>query len=110
MKKAFAALVLALATAGAGCDIVGAHVEATAQWQKTYSIPANGDVEIANVNGKIDVEPSSGNTVEITAIKKGRGVSDEAARAALERISHRGKRDVEQRQTRYEVPATSSSS
>jgi hypothetical protein len=87
MNKAFAALVLALATAGAGCDIVGAHVEATAQWQKTYSIPANGDVEIANVNGKIDVEPSSGNTVEITAIKKGRGVSDEAARAALERIT-----------------------
>jgi len=86
MKKALAALMVALAAAGAGCDIVGAHVESTAQWQKTYSIPANGKVEIDNVSGKIDVEPSSGNSVEVTAIKKARGVSEEAAKASLDRI------------------------
>jgi hypothetical protein len=74
---------------GAGaCDIVSAGYgsEETAQWQKTYTLPPNGRVEVANTNGRIDVEPSSGNVVEVTAIKKAKGGSPEAAKAELERI------------------------
>ena len=72
-----------------GCDIVTASLgpEHTSQWQKTYPIATNGSVEIDNVNGKIDVEPSSGNTVEVIAIKKAHGASEEAAKAALDRIT-----------------------
>lgn len=84
--------IVAILTAAAlttGCDIVTANLgpEHTSQWQKTYTVAPNASVEIDNVNGKIDVEPGTGNTVEVTAIKKVRGASDEAAKAALDRIS-----------------------
>ena len=75
--------------ASAGCDIVtsGYGSEETASWHKTYQLDANGRLEINNVNGKISVEPSAGTTVDITAVKKARGGSPEAARAALERAN-----------------------
>lgn len=84
--------IVAFLTAAAlttGCDIVTASLgpEHTAQWQKSYTIAANGSVEIDNVNGKIEVEPGTGNTVEVTAIKKARGASEEAAKATLDRIT-----------------------
>jgi hypothetical protein len=70
------------------CDIVTADLKAqeTAEWKKSYSLQPGGRVEISNVNGKIDVEPSAGNTVEVVAVKAARGASQEAARLALERI------------------------
>ena len=70
------------------CDIVTADLKAqeTAEWKKSYSLQPGGRVEISNVNGKIDVEPSAGNTVEVVAVKAARGASQEAARQALERI------------------------
>lgn len=81
--------LLAATLASTGCDLMTANLRAeqTAQWQKTYTIAATGTVDIENVNGKIDVEPSSGTTVEVTALKKARGASDEAAKAALDRIT-----------------------
>lgn len=84
-----ALLVAMLAAATAGCDIVTADLrsEETGQWQKTYTLEANGRVEIGNVNGKIQVEPFEGNTVEVTALKKARGATPEQARAALDRAS-----------------------
>jgi hypothetical protein len=71
-----------------GCDMMSANLRAqeTAEWRKTYQLQAGGRVEIRNVNGKIDVEPSTGNTVEIVAVKRARGASPEAARQALGRI------------------------
>lgn len=73
----------------AGCDIVTANLrsEETAQWHKTYQIDASGRVEINNVNGKIAVEPSTGNTVDVMAVKKARGGSSDGAKAALERAT-----------------------
>lgn len=74
---------------GAGCDIVTADFrsEESTEWHKTYQLDANGRLEINNVNGKIAVEPSAGNTVDVTATKKARGASPEAAKAALERAT-----------------------
>jgi DUF4097 and DUF4098 domain-containing protein YvlB len=77
--------------ATAGCDIAMAdHKEqATAEWRKTYALSAGGRVEIANVNGKIQVLPASGNAVEVVAKKIGRGASQEAAKESLERVEIR---------------------
>lgn len=89
-RRVMSLLVLPLlAGCLAGCDIVTADLrsEETAQWHKTYQLDANGRLEINNVNGKIVVEPSAGNTVEVSALKKARGASPEAAKAALERAS-----------------------
>jgi hypothetical protein len=87
-RRVLPVIILPLLVAAGGCDIVSAGFgsEETAQWQKTYTLPANGRLEIANRNGRITVEPSTGNTVEVTAIKKAKAGSPEAAKAELQRI------------------------
>lgn len=81
-------LILPAMIALAGCDIITANLRAeqTAVWHKTYQLAPGGSVEIDNVNGRISVEPSAGQTVEVVATKKAKGGSDEAARAALDRM------------------------
>ena len=84
-----AALVLPiLLVASSGCDLAMADYKQkeTAEWRKTYELQPGGRVEISNVNGKIDVQPGSGNTVEVVALKSARAASTEAARQALDRI------------------------
>jgi hypothetical protein len=81
------ALLPALTVAVSGCDVLTAdlkHTE-TAKWEKTYELAQGGRVEIRNVNGKITVEPSAGNTVEVIAVKTARGATADAARAELGR-------------------------
>ena len=92
LRRALPALFVPLllaSIASTGCDIVTADLrsEETAQWHKTYQLDPAGRVEIGNVNGKIEVEPSTGNTVDVTALKKARGASPEAAKAALDRAT-----------------------
>jgi DUF4097 and DUF4098 domain-containing protein YvlB len=91
-QRAVSALVIPLALAAfasAACDIVTADLrsEETSQWHKSYTLDPNGRVEIGNVNGKITVEPGSGNTVDVVAVKKARGATPEAAKANLERAT-----------------------
>jgi DUF4097 and DUF4098 domain-containing protein YvlB len=83
-----AAILPVLVLASTGCDIVTADLKQseTAEWRKTYELQPGGHVEIANVNGQIEVEPSTGNTVEVVAKKYARGASPEQAKQALERI------------------------
>ena len=82
-----AAALVVLTTAA--CDIVTADLrsEETAQWHKTYQLDANGRVEIANVNGRIRVEPGEGSVVDVTATKRARGATPEQAKASLERAT-----------------------
>ena len=84
------ALIL-LSAATSGCDIITADLKAkeSAEWRKTYQLQPGGRVEISNVNGKIDVTPSAGDTVEVIATKTARGATAEAAKAALERVEIR---------------------
>ena len=78
-----------LLVAVAACDIgFGSefHAQETAEWRKTFELERGGRVEIRNVNGQIAVEPGSGSTVEVVALKRARAASPEAAREALDRI------------------------
>lgn len=90
-RARFATLALPLlfvSAAGAGCDIAMADYKQkeTVEWRKTYELQPGGRVAINNVNGKIDVEPSTGNAVQVVAEKSARAGSSEAARQALDRI------------------------
>src|SRR5262245_12032331 len=83
-----AVVLQVLLVASSGCDVLTAdlkHTE-TAEWRKTYELAPGGRVEVNNVNGKIHVEPSTGNTVEIQAVKTAKGATAEAAKQSLERI------------------------
>jgi hypothetical protein len=81
-------LLVSAGMASTGCDIVTADFKAkeSAEWRKTYTLQPGGRLEINNVNGRIDVEPSAGNTVEVIALKTARAASAEAARSLLDRI------------------------
>jgi putative adhesin len=81
-------LLPTLIVTSAGCDIAmgGLKEKATAEWRKTYELQPGGRLEISNVNGKIDVEPSTGNTVEIVAEKSASAASMDAAKQAVDRI------------------------
>lgn len=88
-RLAAAVLTLLIASAiSSGCDLAMADYKQkeSAEWRKTYNLEPGGRVEVINVNGKIDVEPSAGNVVEVLAEKSARAGSSEAARQALERI------------------------
>src|SRR4029450_7383492 len=89
-RQVVVALPLAVAAivATSACDIAMADLrqKETAEWRKTYDLKADGRLEISNVNGKIDVEPSTGNSVEVVAQKSVRAASVEAAKDALGRI------------------------
>jgi hypothetical protein len=80
-------LVVASAAA-AGCDIAMADLrqKETVEWRKNYELQPGGRVEISNVNGKIDVQPASGTSVEVVAEKSAHAGSVEAAKDALGRI------------------------
>lgn len=101
-------LVPALIVA-AGCDIAMADLKAreTAEWRKSYQLQPGGRVEISNVNGRITVEPSGSDAVEIIAEKKARGASPEAAKAALERVEIREESSASSIRVETKVPRTS---
>jgi hypothetical protein len=81
-------LALPLVVAVSACDIIGADFksQATEEWRKSYELSAGGRIEIANVNGKVDVEPASDNRVEVVAMKIAKGSSPDAAKQLLGRI------------------------
>jgi bifunctional DNA-binding transcriptional regulator/antitoxin component of YhaV-PrlF toxin-antitoxin module len=90
VRRAGAAVMILplLVLSTAGCDIVTAdlkHTE-TAEWRKTYNLQPGGRVEVSNINGQIQVEPSNGNSVEVVALKTAKGHSPEDARQALARV------------------------
>jgi hypothetical protein len=88
-KAVFVLPVLVVASAAAsGCDIAIADYKQkeTAEWRKTYDVQPGARIEISNINGKIDVEPSTGSTVQVVAEKSARAASVEAAKEALGRI------------------------
>ncbi|MEO6212296.1 MAG: DUF4097 family beta strand repeat-containing protein [Vicinamibacterales bacterium] len=86
--RAVAAVLPVLLVASAGCDIAMAdHKEKeTSEWRKTYELQPGGRVEIGNVNGRIQILPGQGSTVDVVAVKIGTGASKESAKEALSRI------------------------
>jgi hypothetical protein len=82
------AAVLMASAAGAACDLVTSDLRASAadEWKKTYPIAANGRVEISNVNGRIDVQPGEGATVEVRAERRARAASEALAKDKLQQV------------------------
>src|SRR5215813_8616257 len=77
-----------LAVALSGC--VGMHgldASATEEWTRTYPLAAAGELSIENGNGRVQIEPSDGATVEIRAEKIAKAATEEGARELLPRIT-----------------------
>jgi Putative adhesin len=93
------ALILPLAVAGAACDIrvdeggiQGVRViegEAEDVWSRTYTLAADGRLEINGQNGEIDVRAAAGPQVEVRAERRVRAGSDEEAKQLLAKLEVR---------------------
>jgi DUF4097 and DUF4098 domain-containing protein YvlB len=85
--------LLSAAVAGAtACDVVinsmeGGRAKAAREWTASYALSGpDARVEVANVNGPIEVEAADGASVEVKAVINARGATDEEANAALKQV------------------------
>ena len=83
-----AALLLACATASASCKAAIGELTARAsdEWTRTYPLGAEGEVQVVNANGIVDVEGVEGSMVEVRAQRIARGATEAVARELLPRI------------------------
>lgn len=83
-----ALLLPLLLAASAGCDIAMADFkeQQSSTWTKTYELQPGGRLELSNVNGRIEVQPSTGTSVEIIAEKTAKAASVDAAKRALDEV------------------------
>lgn len=87
---------LSLGLLALGCDVkVGdkgevslgvAAGKASDQWQRSYTLPPGGQLEIVSVAGPIDVHQADGAEVDVRITREVRGMSDEKARQRLETV------------------------
>ena len=70
-----------------GCGMPGhLNSEAHDTWTRTYTLGAKPDVHIANVNGRVDVEGTDGQTVEVEAERIAHAATDQLAHDLLPKI------------------------
>lgn len=110
-RKTAQFLAIALVTTGlAACDIavngegglhLGVGAQAQDEWARTYTLAKGARFELINVNGRILAEPADGDTVQVTAVRTGKGMSDEAAKEALAKLEMR--EEVGDNRVRIEV-------
>jgi len=82
-----ASLAFALAMAACGLPVGPFQARASDTWARSYPISKTGEVSVANVNGRVDVEGVDGSTVEITAERIAHGATDQLASDLLKRVS-----------------------
>jgi hypothetical protein len=80
------AVLLACAAAGASACHMDLRAEAREQWKRTYTLESGGAFEIRNTNGRIQVDPGDGNTVEVVAERVVNAMDDAEAKTALGRL------------------------
>jgi hypothetical protein len=82
------ALVIASVVALSGCQMAlgGLNARASDEWMRTYPLTANGELQVFNTNGKIEVEGVDGTMVDVRAERIVRAATETAARELLPRI------------------------
>jgi hypothetical protein len=58
-------------------------------WTRTYPLQSGGRFELINVNGRIDAEPASGDSVEVSAERIAKASTDDAAKELLGKVEMR---------------------
>lgn len=96
----FVAAVLVAAAASGACELAFSELRANERdaWSRTYTLGADGQVEVRNTNGAIDVSSSTDGKVHVTAEKLARAATAEAAKDLLAKTSIR--EDVTDRSVR----------
>jgi hypothetical protein len=80
-------VALLLTTAGCRAAVGELTARAAAEWMRSYPLSAGGQLQITNVNGRIEIEGVEGSTVEVRAERVARGATESVARELLPRIT-----------------------
>ena len=88
MRAPLACLLLPLALASGGCElmIAGPREQASDRWEKTYEVSPTATLEVDNTNGSISVRSHTNPTIQVVAHRTARAVSQEGARDLLGRM------------------------
>jgi hypothetical protein len=90
MHRSLSALAAAVAAASAisfpGCGVGPLGAEARDTWTRTYSLSKTGEINITNVNGRVEVEGVDGSTVEVVAERIAHATTEQLARDLLPKI------------------------
>jgi DUF4097 and DUF4098 domain-containing protein YvlB len=83
------ALMLPLGLFSGGCELMmaGPRVQATDQWEKTYTVEPSATLEIENTNGAIDVRTHAAPTIYVRARRTARAMSEQSAHDLLARTN-----------------------
>jgi len=81
-----ASAAVAVSAAACGLPMGRLNAEARDTWTHSYPFGKSGEVSIANVNGRIDVEASEGSTVEVRAERVARAATEQMAKQLLPNI------------------------
>lgn len=90
MTKWFA---VAIAVAAVACRAPGRLAQTatvTGEWVQSYSLPANGQLQIVNTAGTIEMESAAEGTVDVRAERIAHATTDQSARDLLSHITIHG--------------------
>ena len=81
------ALLLPIGLLSGGCEmmIAGPRAQASDKWERTYQVSSSARLEVENTNGTIDVRTHEQPTIQVTAYRTARAVSEQGARDLLAR-------------------------
>ncbi len=98
-KLSLLSVVLVTGLAVSACDIKTsadgefsfgvASGKAQDTWTRSYTVAANGRLELINVNGRITAEPTDGDQVIVEGARTAKGSTDEAAKENLAKLEIR---------------------
>jgi DUF4097 and DUF4098 domain-containing protein YvlB len=90
--RVFARLGRAAAVVGAGALLAACNlqfstgIEAKSAWSRTYKVAGGATLEIRELNGRISIEATDGSEIQVTATRVAKAPTEEAAKAAAEKI------------------------
>jgi DUF4097 and DUF4098 domain-containing protein YvlB len=83
-QRTLAAGALVLAS---GCGLqLSLNAEARDEWKRSYTLAKDGAFEIRETNGRIEIQATEGNAVEVIGTRIVKAATDEAAKDALKRL------------------------
>jgi hypothetical protein len=85
--RCIGALAAAVLTAACHSSVPELTGQASDEWVRSYELAADREIQISNTNGPIQLEGYDGRTVEVTAERTARAVSNESARELVSRIA-----------------------
>ena len=107
LAPAAVAVVALLASAGCELAFTGLSAQSKDEWNRTYSLSPEGQVELTNANGEINVEPSTDGKVHVRAERTAKAATEEAARELLTKITIREDVSADRIRLQTEGPARS---